>query len=124
MVIEFRKISSQKKDFELSKDLVKFYGSFFKLKKDLVEINGKIEGDLSLVCSRCGNEFDKKIDQDLKLYISNGIVNHHKLNSFDIIETDSFVDFDFILSSELESIRSDLCFCNLCQNTKVVEYEF
>jgi len=119
--IDFRKISNQAKNFELSKDLIKFRGSFSKIKNNLVEINGEIKGNISLVCSRCGCEFDEDLKQELELLVSDGIINHHELKSIDVIEMKDFLDFDFILNSELESIKSDLCFCANCKDLEEIE---
>ena len=124
MRIDFRKILNQPKDFELSKNMVKFYGSFSKIKKGLVKIEAKIDGKVPLICSRCGNEFDKKIEQKLEILISDGIVNHHELNSIDIIEMENYIDFDIILDSEIGSIKSEIVFCDNCKNLETVKFEF
>jgi len=122
--IDFRKILNQPKDFELSKNMVKFHGSFSKIKKGLVKIEAKIDGKVPLICSRCGNEFDKKIEQKLEILISDGIVNHHELNSIDIIEMENYIDFDIILDSEIGSIKSEIVFCDNCKNLETVKFEF
>jgi len=122
--IDFRKIPSQSKHFELSKNLIKFYGSFSKVKTNLVKIDGKIEGGVLLNCSRCGIEFNKSLEQKLEILVSDGPVNHHELNNFDIIEMENYIDFDFIVESEIESIKSDLNLCEKCKDLKTIEFEF
>jgi len=122
--IDFRKITNQPKNFQLSKDLVKFYGHFSKIKRNLVKIDADLQGRVPLICSRCGNEFEKDLKQKLEILVSDGIINHHELKNLDIIEMENCIDFDYIFESEIESIKSEINFCNNCKDLETVEFEF
>ena len=114
MRVEFRKVSSTLTPFSLKKDGVKFSGDFKKLSLDMVEINLKADGKLLHDCDSCLEEFELIIDESSKLLVSDGVYSGDEI---DVIESfDSFLDFDKIAQSELESIRSDYHYCEKCKN--------
>lgn len=121
--IEFRKITEKPKQIHLIYDdkqseimleneYIELQGEIMRQDSRLVVFRGSIKGNLELICSLSGNEFDAKIDESLVLYFSDGIWESQSqskaINSLDVIEFfDGFIDFDFVLTSELESIRLD-----------------
>ena len=114
MRVEFRKVSSTLTPFSLKKDGVKFSGDFKKLSSEMVEINLKADGKLLHDCDSCLEEFELIIDESSKLLVSDGVYSGDEI---DVIESfDSFLDFDKIAQSELESIRSDYHYCEKCKN--------
>jgi len=111
MRISFFKIASVDTKFGIDYEDVSFSG-IFKKEKDQVKIDGTIKGGVEIICNRCGCEFSYKIDEDLLLWVNDGCYNGDKL---DVIEShDHFVDFEKILLSEIESIKSDYHYCNKC----------
>ena len=77
---------------------------------NLFYLQARLAGDLKLVCDRSGEEFLQKIDEELVLYISDGMwdIQSQNFETFDVIEFfDGFIDLDYILESEIESIQSD-----------------
>ncbi len=112
MKIEFRKISAHKSPFELENDLFSSKGSFRKLSADLVEIDFALNAQLLLVCDRCGQEHVLAIDEKMNLKVSDGSFEGEDL---DVIENyDHIVDFDSIISGEIEAIKSDYHYCEKC----------
>lgn len=111
MKIEFKKISFQKKPFELfyeeGESKVRFHGEFFKEEQKSVIIEGVIEGPLELVCDRTGVDYVEVIHDTLKMKITDGLYKGFD-KDFDIIESyDGSVDFKALLEMEIEAIRNE-----------------
>jgi uncharacterized metal-binding protein YceD (DUF177 family) len=122
MIIEFRKIPQVKTEFELKSDEAILRGTFTKINSRLVDIQAQLKGSTTVVCNRCTKEFSIDIDQEVELKVSDGIYNEDD-NELDelIYETfDSKIDFNEILNSEIEAIRSDYHNCSDCKSD---EYE-
>ncbi|AQQ59788.1 hypothetical protein XJ32_06485 [Helicobacter bilis] len=123
MRIEFRKITEKPKQIHLILDKkqsevifenehIELQGEIMRQDSKLAVFRGNIKGNLQLICSLSGNEFSAEIDESLVLYFSDGIWEAQSqskvINSLDVIEFfDGFIDFDFVLASEIESIRLD-----------------
>ncbi|PAF52856.1 hypothetical protein [Helicobacter sp. 13S00477-4] len=112
MKIEMRKITQIPKSFLIESAGIRFAGEISRKTTKLFELKGFLTGDLELICDVSGENFLKSFNEPLVLYISDGFwdmqsQNHH-LNDFDVIEFfDGFVDMNFILQSEIESIKTD-----------------
>ena len=116
MRIEFRKITSNVTPFSLETEAYKCEGSFRKLAHKLVEIDMHLDATSELVCDRCGETFPHHIDENMKLRITDGYFEGEDL---DVIEVfDHFVDFDTIVSGEIETIRNDYHICDKCKENQ------
>ena len=78
----------------------------------MLSLEGKIRGQIELICDVSGELYIQELDYPLALYIADGIWNiqsqSKRLDSFEVIEFfDGFVDLTYILASEIESIRSE-----------------
>ncbi len=114
MRVEFRKVPATSTPFLIHSEGVKVSGSFKKLSQDMVEVNLNLDGKLLHECDGCLEEFELMISETSKLLVSDGVYSG---NDIDVIESfDSFLDFDRIVQSELESIRSDYHYCDNCKN--------
>ena len=127
MKIEFRKIPLDESEFEISSNSVKFLGTFSKISSKLAKINSKLYGNYDVDCCKCGITFDIPVDSDIEFLLSDGIYsseNHDE--ELVIIEVeDHFLDFNEILHSELESLRSEYHVCDKCKiNDDFVEIEY
>ena len=127
MKIEFRKIPLQETEFEISSNSVKFLGTFSKISSKLAKINSKLYGNCDVDCCKCGITFDIPVDSDIEFLLSDGIYsseNHDE--ELVIIEVeDHFLDFNEVLHSELESLRSEYHICDNCKtNDSLVEIEY
>jgi len=121
--VDFRKVTNKAKDFKIEKDDILFSGEF-KKDKELVDISGKIINSLSVCCDRCGKEFIIKLDEEISIKVNDGVYKG-KLEDFDVVEFyDGFIDFNDILSSELESIKLDYHLCDKCKEIEYFEKEF
>ncbi len=87
-----------------------------KLSQKLVELDFHLDARSELVCDRCGESYEAHIDERLKLKVADGCFEGEDL---DVVEVfDHFIDFDAIVSGEIEAIRSDYHFCNRCKQTE------
>ncbi len=127
MKIEFRKIPLQETEFEISSNSVKFLGTFSKISSKLAKINSKLSGNCDVDCCKCGITFDVPVDSDIEFLLSDGIYSSDTNDEeLVIIEVeDHFLDFNEVLHSELESLRSEYHICDNCKtNDDLVEIEY
>jgi hypothetical protein len=126
MKIEFKKVPQIEKDFSFSKDSVEFSGTFCRISQRLVKLESKIAGTCEVDCYKCGKTFDIEVDEDLTFILSDGIFDSENEKEDEIIiEIDNhIIDFELILDSELESLRSDYYVCDDCEEDTVVELEY
>lgn len=122
MKVDFKKIKNQSYKFSIEKENIIFSGEFRK-NRDFVDIKGKIQKDLSIICDRCGKEFMLKLDEDILLKASDGAFRGN-IEDCDVVEFyDGFIDFDEILESEIESIKLDYHLCEQCKKDEDFEIE-
>lgn len=86
------------------------------MSQELVKLKAKITGKLETICARCGKDLELQIDENIELLISDGIYESTD-DELDVVETNnSVIDFDDIVQSEIESIKSDYHVCSDCIN--------
>ena len=116
MKIELKKIPFNPKEFETSFEGLTLKGVFYKENHNLAKVEATLSGDIEVICNRCADTFIKNIDEKLKLIITDKIYNGFD-DEYDVIEIFSqFIDFDDIITSEIESHKLD--FENICNNCK------
>jgi acetyl-CoA carboxylase beta subunit len=117
MKIEFRKVPQKSKEFIYELDSVKFCGTLDRMSSKLLKIESNLEGDIEVICCKCGNNFNITTKEKVKLLVSDGIYkssdNEHNLEMV-VIETNEVIDFENIVQSEVESIKSDYHICDSC----------
>ncbi|MGW8169014.1 MAG: YceD family protein [Sulfurovaceae bacterium] len=122
MQIAFDKLSSTPKPFELLLQGVSLSGTLHKQHHDTVILDGTLGGALEVSCDRCGISFDIDIEQPLKLELS----QHTRQNkdNLDIIEfLDGIIDLEYVLQSEIDSIKSTYHYCEKCDGIDNFEVE-
>ena len=127
MKIEFRKIPMLETEFEIISNSVKFLGTFSKISSKLAKINSKLIGNCDVDCCKCGVTFSIKIDNEIKFLVSDGIYSSEESEEeFVIIEVEEhMMDFNEILHSEIESLKSEYYICDTCKkNDDLVEIEY
>lgn len=123
MQIEFRKVTNKPKHIHIVLDnaqsvalqeneTVILEGEILKQSAKIVKFSGRMRGVLQLICAISGQEFVRQLDEELVLYFSDGIWETQSqskgVDSLDVIEFfEGYIDFDFVLTSEIESIRLD-----------------
>lgn len=127
MKIEFRKIPLDESEFEISSNSVKFLGTFSKISSKLAKINSKLVGKCDVDCCKCGTTFTIPVNTEVKFLVSDGICSSEQdEEEFVIIEVEEhLLDFDEILHSEIESLKSEYHICDTCKNNdELVEIEY
>lgn len=93
-----------------------FEGEFFKLDNKSVIINATLTGKIIVECNRTLQEFEENIDEKYSLLIYDGEYKGFN-KDYDVIETfDGFINFDEILESEIELIKSDYHYIDKCED--------
>ena len=76
-------------------------------------MEAEIKGSVTLVCDLSGEEFLETLNERVYILFKDGLwksneVNGREYESYDVIEIfDSHIDLNYILYSELESVRLD-----------------
>jgi uncharacterized metal-binding protein YceD (DUF177 family) len=116
MKFPFRKVGNTPQDFNISKENTTFKGTLEHFKHGLIMLDAHINGTLNVPCDICAENFDTILNEELKFLLSDGIFNGHD-EDYDVVEfLNGMIDIDEILSSELESLKSDYHSCSKCQN--------
>ena len=126
MKVEFRKVPNIEKEFKISLNSVNFLGTFSRISNKLVRIDAQIQGNYPVECYKCGNEFTVNIDENHIFTVSDGIFSSEDERENEIIiEIDNhIIDFEEILTSELESLNSEYHICDSCStNDTFVDIE-
>ncbi|HRN00585.1 MAG TPA: hypothetical protein PKY07_07090, partial [Aliarcobacter cryaerophilus] len=88
-------------------------------------IEASLIGNIEIDCSRCGALDTLVVNEELKLLLSDGVFKGDE-DEFLVIEIEnSLIDFDEIIQSEVNSIKSDYLLCKDCDgNSSIFEQEF
>lgn len=122
MEISFDKISVSPKPFSLKLDDVTFDGTLSKIDFNTVKLNGELKGELEVCCDRCGRVFITTVEQPLALELSQKEIQNK--DNLDIIEfLDGTIDLEYILQSEINSIKSLYHYCEKCDGIEEFEVE-
>lgn len=114
MKIEFRKIGFEPKRFDLrlkGKDFnLQISGSLLRRSDGLVRLDSALEGEITLICDKSGDEFSKNISEKLSIFIKNGVYKEAREDkeNLAVVEVfDNFVDLEAIFLGEIEAMRLD-----------------
>jgi uncharacterized metal-binding protein YceD (DUF177 family) len=114
--IAFKKIAKESLNFELVKEEMRFFGKVSRKDNGLILLKANLIGQISHTCDRCGEDLKIEINEPLEILVSEGIYKD-AIDELDVIEFyDGYIDFDGILQSEIESVKSDYHYCGKCQN--------
>jgi hypothetical protein len=117
MKIVFDKISSTGKPIELTVNGIFLEGTLQKSGYHQVTLDAQMSGCIELTCDRCGDTYTHKIDNRLKLKLSD-LISEDKVD-LDIIEfLDGEIDLSYILESEITTIESSYHYCDKCDNNE------
>lgn len=107
MRFEFRKISQKPKAFAIAHENAHFEGKIWHKEERLYELEAHIGGSIELICDRSGEEYIKQLDEHLHYLLCDGLYESELGNdALEVVEFfDGFADIEFLLQSELESIR-------------------
>ena len=114
MKIEFRKAPQTTKELEIDYNSVKIEGTFCKISQSLVKVDAVLLGNTDIDCCRCGISEIIEVDEELHLLLSDGVYNKDESEYLVIEVENNLIDFDEIIESELNSIKSDYHICKNC----------
>ena len=114
MKIEFRKVPQLNKELEFDYNSVKIEGTFCRISQSLVKIDALLKGSTDIDCCRCGITEQIEVDEELQLLLSDGIYKGDESEYLLIEVENSLIDFNEIIESELNSIKSDYHICENC----------
>ncbi|MDY0051257.1 MAG: hypothetical protein RBR65_01845 [Aliarcobacter sp.] len=114
MKIEFRKAPQTPKELEIEYNSVKIEGTFCKISQSLVKVDAVLLGNTDIDCCRCGTTEIIEVNEELHLLLSDGIYNKDESEYLVIEVENNLIDFDEIIESELNSIKSDYHMCKDC----------
>ncbi len=114
MKIEFRKVPQIPKELEVIYNSVKIEGTFCKISQSLVKVDAVLKGNTDIDCCRCGITEIVEVDEELQLLLSDGLYKNDESEYLVIEVENSLIDFDEIIESELNSIKSDYHICENC----------
>lgn len=116
MEIAFKKIAKEALSFELLSENIKLSGKVFRKSSDLVLLKADLVGQMDHTCDRCGEELSLEINEPLEILLSDGIYKG-EIDNLDVVEFyDGVINFNEILQSEIESIKSGYHYCGKCKN--------
>jgi uncharacterized metal-binding protein YceD (DUF177 family) len=114
MKIEFRKVPQTPKELVIESNSVKIEGTFCKISQSLVKVDAVLLGNTDIDCCRCGITEIIEVDEELHLLLSDGVYKKDESDYLVIEVENSLIDFDEIIESELNSIKSDYHMCKDC----------
>jgi uncharacterized metal-binding protein YceD (DUF177 family) len=115
MKIVFDKIGQSKRAFELTVNGISLEGSLAKSGYHRLRLEGKLDGQVELLCDRCGDAYQYDMDYPLNLTLSDEVIETE--DDLDIIEfVDGVIDLEFIVQSEIASIKNSYHYCETCEN--------
>ena len=116
MKITLRKITNTPLDFNIESNKITFKGYLQYDSNKLILLKAKLNGFVDTECSQCAEFLQVPINEDIKIFISDGIYEDSNKLDIDVIESfDSNADLDEILNSEIELIKSDYHSCKNCK---------
>jgi len=122
--IVFDKIGQSTKPFELTVGGVNLKGTLAKSGYHRIRLEGALEGQVELLCDRCGDAYHYDMKSPLHLTLSDEVVETE--DDLDIIEfIDGVIDLEFIVQSEIASVQNSYHYCEKCANDETeFEQEF
>ena len=125
MKIEFKKVPQINKELICEFNSVKIEGTFCRITASLVKIEALLEGNTEIDCCRCGITEIIEVKEELNLLLSDGIYKGSEEEYLVIEIENSLIDFDEIIQSEVNSIKSDYLYCKDCiADSSIFEQEF
>ncbi|MFA9238789.1 MAG: hypothetical protein ACEQSQ_02720 [Candidatus Paceibacteria bacterium] len=99
---------------EIDYNSVKIEGTFCKISQSLVKVDAVLKGSTDIDCCRCGITEVIEVDEELHLLLSDGVYKKDESEYLVIEVENGLIDFNEIIESELNSIKSDYHICNNC----------
>ena len=124
MEISFSKIKHSPIDINYSFNNSSIVGTIERINRDCVKLNSNFKSNVDVICNRCGKEYKVDVEYPLELILSDG--GYNDKDEIDVVEFfDRKIDFDYLIESEIASIKQDYNYCSSCQDSdELLEAEF
>lgn len=120
MKIEFDKVLKNQFDFNIQNEDINFSGYLKKINNNLILCKANLLGDFSHNCDSCAVRIVVNVNENLELFLSDGIYKSEEDNFIDVIEFfDGKIDLNELLNSEIELLKSDYFYCDNCEKNKI-----
>ena len=117
MKIAFAKLSQTPYPFTIKLDGLVFEGRLSSYKARLARLELSMRGKLMRLCDSCGQDFELSIDEELLLFLSDGIYKDKDNKLSDTLEFfEGFIDLEELVRLELEAFLSDYFYCQRCKD--------
>ena len=115
MKIVFDKIGQTPKPFDLEVESISLEGTLTKRGYRRVRLEGELKGATEVACDRCGEVYQYDMRGSLHLTLSDEVIETE--DDLDIIEfVDGVIDLEFIVQSEIASIKNSYHNCKVCED--------
>lgn len=115
MKVAFSKINSIPYPFRLNFENIIFEGSMVKINPKQIKLQATMQGFTDKLCDRCGVDMELKLDENIELWLNDGIFKDSQNELSDTIEFfDSQIDLIALAISEFEAHLSDYFYCDSC----------
>jgi hypothetical protein len=102
MKVMLRKVTKTPLDFEIKSDKITFKGYLEYHSGKLILLRAKLSGTLEKPCDFCAQDFELSLNEDIELFICDGLYEDNDSIELDVIESfDGFADIDELLHSEI-----------------------
>ena len=119
MKVTLRKVGRTPLDFEVKSNEITFKGYLEYHAGKLILLKAKLSGFVATECSTCGEDFRLPVDEDVELFISDGIYEDTNSIELDVVESfTGIIDIEELLNSEIELIKSDYHSCDNCKSSE------
>jgi uncharacterized metal-binding protein YceD (DUF177 family) len=116
MKVTLRKVGKTPVDFEVKSDEITFKGYLQYDSGKLILLKANLDGVALTECSQCGEELKLPVNEEIEIFISDGIYEGDNSREIDVVESfNSIADLDELLNSEIELIKSDYHSCENCK---------
>ena len=115
MKIAFHKVSRRPIDIEHTLNGCTLKGELKRVSPHEVELDANLSGVAHLYCDRCGNGIERDIDTKLQLRLSDRAVGMDDLDTIEF--SDGFIDFDYLIESEINLLSAGYNYCENCKNS-------
>ena len=114
MNIPFRRITKTPTEFHVSFEDVTLKGDVSFTERNLALLQAQLSGKIMLTCDICAEDFATILNEKIELLISDGIYKGFN-ETYDVVEIEEILDFNTLITSEIELIKNDYHSCEDCK---------
>ena len=118
MKVILRRVTKTPLDFDIKSNEITFKGYLQYHGGKLILLKANLLGSILKDCDVCAEEFKMPLDENIELFISDGMYKDEDGINLDVIESfDGEVEIEELLHSEVELIRSGYYCCDECKHS-------